>query len=212
MKNYLHISSSVVVRNGKASHNGKVMFESQLSDVAAFSKEFYKILKTDYSKFYKMDNLCKLAFVASELLLRENPLTSGYQQDKVALVFSNAGASLDTDQAYFNSVEDRNNYFPSPAVFVYTLPNIMMGEICIRHKFLGENIFFISEKFDAALLADYATHLVNDHKADCVISGWVEINERDWEAVLFLAEKSGSENLGSELSADTLNRIYEASA
>ena len=186
MKDYI-ISSSVLVRNGVAVCNGAVKYEHKGIDVAAFTKELYKELKTDYPKFFKMDNLCKLAFVSVELLLKDHSVDS-HDTGKVALVLSNASASLDTDRTYFRSVEDKENYFPSPAVFVYTLPNIMMGEICIRHKFTGENTFFISEKFDSELLASCSENILSSEKASCVIAGWVEINGDEWESALFLVE------------------------
>jgi hypothetical protein len=129
-------------------------------------------------------------------------------KEEVALVFSNAGSSLDTDKTYYASVEDKSNYFPSPAVFVYTLPNIMMGEICIRNQFQGENAFFISEGFDADLLSDYSANLLSSGKAKAVIAGWVEIHENEWEASLFLIEKSAKENSGNRLSNESLNEIY----
>ena len=186
----LYITSYVIVRNGFAAHNGAVVLDRPGNDVAAFTKELYKLLKVDYSKFFKMDHLCKLAIISTELLLKDRNLLADYKPDEIALVFSNSSASLDTDESYFRSVEDKSNYFPSPAVFVYTLPNIMMGEVCIRHKFLGENTFFISEKFDADLLSEYAQHIITSGKAGCAIAGWVEINDQQWEAVLFLIEKT----------------------
>ncbi len=201
-----HITSSVVLRNQVAIHDGSVFFEKKDGDALSFVKELYKHLKCDYPKFYKMDNLCKLAFVTTELLLKNRSLD--YQKDEVALVLSNASSSLDTDKTYFSSVEDKSNYFPSPAVFVYTLPNIMMGEICIRHQFLGENAFFIAEKFDADLLAEYTSNLLTIGKAKCVITGWVEINEKEWEAALFLVETPEKENGGIRLLKESLNEIY----
>ncbi|MCX6273744.1 MAG: 3-oxoacyl-ACP synthase [Bacteroidetes bacterium] len=202
----LYITSSVVVRSKRAVHNGIVFFEKKDGDALSFVKELYKELKCDYSKFYKMDNLCKLAFAATELLLLNR--TINCPKEEVALVFSNAGSSLDTDKTYYASVEDKSNYFPSPAVFVYTLPNIMMGEICIRHQFQGENAFFIAEKFDADLLVDYSANLLTSGKAKCVIAGWVEINENGWDAALFLIEKTAKENSGTRLSKESLNEIY----
>jgi len=201
------ITSWVVVRNHNAIRNGSVFFVLEEVDELSFVKGFYRHLKCDYPKFFKMDNLCKLAFVAAELLLKDHKPKG--KPEEVALVFSNAGASLDTDKTYFSSVEDKSNYFPSPAVFVYTLPNIMMGEICIRHRFLGENAFFISEKFDGALLADYSESILSSGKATSVIAGWVEINDKEWEAVLFLIEPK--ENTNQRLSQATLERIYNLS-
>ena len=202
----IHIASWVVLRNRMAMHDGNIFFEKKDGDELSFVKDLYKELKCDYSKFYKMDNLCKLAFAATELLLKNHKVQG--KPDLTALVFSNAGASLDTDKTYYASVENKSNYFPSPAVFVYTLPNIMMGEICIRQQFQGENAFFITEKFDATLLADYNANLIRSGKAESVITGWVEINEKGWEAALFLAEPSEKENAGMRFTKESLNEIY----
>jgi len=182
----LTITSWSVIRNGEAVCNGKQLLKNISEGRDAFLKELYKILNCDYPKFYKMDDLSKLAFITSEALLKDKKLP--YDPDEIALVFSNASASLDTDIHYYDSVSDKANYFPSPAVFVYTLPNIMVGEICIRNKFTGENAFFISEKFDAKLLASYTENIFSSGKAKCVIAGWVEINDKDWESSLFLIE------------------------
>jgi 3-oxoacyl-(acyl-carrier-protein) synthase len=206
MKNY-RITSSVILRNGVAICNGKIFLERPGADIASFCKELYRTLNTDYSKFFKMDNLCKLAFISAELLVKDRSISS-YQPGEVALVFSNASASLDTDKAYFESVEDKKNYFPSPAVFVYTLPNIMMGEICIRHKLTGENTFFVSERFDAKLISTYAENLLTSGKAKSVIAGWVEINDRNWDAALFLIEHIESESKYPELNDTNMISIF----
>lgn len=198
------ISSWCVIRNGIAMSNGEQLLKNTTEERDAFLKELYKKLNCDYPKFYKMDDLSKLAFIACEGLLRNRKLS--YDPNEIALVFSNSSSSLDTDIHYFNSVADKANYFPSPAVFVYTLPNIMVGEICIRNKFTGENAFFISEEFNAELLSRYTEDLVSSGKAKCVISGWVEINEKQWEAVLFLIER-GNPN-GLELTEKSMADIY----
>ena len=204
--NALRITSSVVLRNGIATREGSVVLKSEAKDAAGFSRELYKNIGADYPKFFKMDTLCKLAFVSVELLLKGHSLEA-YGADEVALVFANANASLNTDRTYYKSIEDKKNYFPSPAIFVYTLPNIMMGEICIRHKLLGENIFFISEKFDAGLLSSYSTELIATGKAKCVIAGWVEINEENYESAMFLLEQGETGNL--ELSEENMAKVYK---
>ena len=63
----------------------------------------------------------------------------------------NADASLDTDIKYLATTKE----LPSPSVFVYTLPNIMIGEICIRNHFKGESFFFISENPDPVFFEQY---------------------------------------------------------
>ena len=99
-----------------------------------------------------MDNLSKLAFLAADLLLK-NEVNEG-EENNIALLFANKSSSLDTDVKHQESIADRQNYFPSPAVFVYTLPNICMGEISIRHKLYTENSFFIFAQFNAEFFAN----------------------------------------------------------
>ena len=85
-----------------------------------------------------------------------------------------------------------SNYFPSPAVFVYTLPNIVIGEISIRHKITGEGTFFIREKFDASFLVNYISQLFDDGILQCCIAGWIETNGEDYESVVYFIEKTDS--------------------
>ena len=65
----IEITSYCVIRNGKANHNGEVVFEGS-ADFNSFIKDLYRDLQIGYPKFFKMDRLSKLAFVSSELLLK----------------------------------------------------------------------------------------------------------------------------------------------
>src|SRR5690554_8066930 len=109
-----------------------------------------------------MDNLSKLAFLASEFIFKEEVLDE--LENNIALVFSNNASSLDTDRKHQDSIQNTEEYFPSPAVFVYTLPNICMGEISIKHKLYSENSFFIFAKFNAEYLHQYAESLLQSGK------------------------------------------------
>ena len=53
--------------------------------------------------------------------------------------------SLDSDLKHQSGIE---NNAVSPAVFVYTLPNIVIGEISIKYKWKSEGVFFIDEEID----------------------------------------------------------------
>ncbi|HRP33540.1 MAG TPA: hypothetical protein PKV73_16710, partial [Agriterribacter sp.] len=68
-----------------------------------------------------MDHLCKLGLLAVDCLLNNRKISDQYGAENVGLVFSNANSSLDADLHYFESVKN----IPSPAQFVYTLPNIV---------------------------------------------------------------------------------------
>lgn len=109
----------------------------------------------------------------------------------MAVVLSNRASSLDTDRKHQESINDPNNFYPSPAVFVYTLPNICIGEISIRHKLHSENSFFIFDQFNSEYLCDYSNSLLNDKKADEVLCGWAEVDKDSYEAFLYVVSSKG---------------------
>src|ERR1700741_5650650 len=101
-----------------------------------------------YPKFHKMDALSKLGLLCAEHALKNGDFLSKYPLNRVGIVLSNSASSLETDRQHQRSISDKSNYFPSPAIFVYTLPNIVIGEMAIKYKITGENAFFVSEKRD----------------------------------------------------------------
>ncbi|MDX1316276.1 MAG: 3-oxoacyl-ACP synthase, partial [Xanthomarina gelatinilytica] len=113
------------------------------------------------------------------------------KENNIALVFSNKAASLDTDISHQKAIQHKDNYFPSPAVFVYTLPNICLGEISIKYKLYTENSFFIFERFNAEHLFSYTNSLLETNKAKSVLCGWVELEGDNYEAFLYLVSKEG---------------------
>ncbi|WP_430405558.1 3-oxoacyl-ACP synthase [Fluviicola sp.] len=116
-------------------------------------KSAYQQLGVEYPKFYKMDVLSKMAFIGTELLLPFFPKEVDLEND-LQLIFANNSASQYTDNLFIESYEQLNN--PSPSLFVYTLPNIVTGELCIRHKWYGENCFFVEEAFNPAHFSEWA--------------------------------------------------------
>ena len=153
-----------------------------------FTKSLYKQLEINYSKFYKMDALSKLGFLAAELLLletkRENILP-----EEIAIIAANSSSSLHTDVNYQKTIME----ISSPSVFVYTLPNIVLGEICIRHNIKGESLFFIQENFDSPFFNQYVNYLFENNEIKLCIAGWIEINtEEEYLAELFLISKNVS--------------------
>lgn len=169
-----------IIENSTIVLNNEIIFESPVENFSDFAKEAYKILELNYPKFYKMDSLSKLAFLASEIILKNE------DHSRTALVFSNRSSSLDTDFKYQESINSQDNYFPSPAVFVYTLPNICVGEISIRHKMQTENAFFVFDEFDEEFLNDYAQQLIQSGKADKVLCGWAELYQESYKAFVYL--------------------------
>lgn len=180
------ITDYCTIEQGRIVHNGQEVFAAPDAEFADFAKQAYKHAETDYAKFFKMDNLSKLSFLAADLLLKGQPADGS---NNTALLFANASSSLDTDVKYNASIADKDNYFPSPAVFVYTLPNICMGEISIRYKLYTENSFFIFEAFNPDFFEAYAQILLDTGKADKVLCGWVEFFKDDYKAFIYLVSK-----------------------
>ena len=133
MKEKSHIKSYCSIKNNEISLNNSVIYKDESDSFIAFIKAAYKAENTKYPKFFKMDNLSKLAFLAADVLLKNENLNPEIDND-IAIVFSNKASSLDTDRKHQQSIQNKESYYPSPAVFVYTLPNTCIGEISIKYK------------------------------------------------------------------------------
>ena len=151
-------------------------------DFPQFLKDAYKKLALNYPKYHKMDSLCKLGILGSTVLLKNQDFKAN-----TALVLSNASSSHDVDRKHMQTMES----IVSPAVFVYTLPNIVLGEISIKHKLQSENVFFIEDKFNAELLVDYSTSLLDSGKASSVVCGWIELKNDQYDVLLCLVSNYG---------------------
>ena len=165
--------------------DGVLIFEKKESSFVPFIKGAYKEFELKYPKFHKMDRLCKLAFVAANLLIGENGLEA-YEPADIAVIMSNASSTLHTDSKHCESIKDRADYYPSPAIFVYTLPNIMIGEVCIKYNIKGESIFLISNTPNNDQLNQYAQDMIDDGIAKVCLTGWVDYTENNYYAKLAL--------------------------
>ena len=145
----------------------------------------YKTYIGDYPKFHKMDGLSKLGFIATELLLTTIDPAIDISNSAIVLV-GNTGC-LATDKRYQRTIQDQQQFFPSPAVFVYTLPNIVTGEIAIRHKIHGETAYYALSAFNKTLFHRIITSTFDDAETDKIIGGWIQYdNDDNFEASLGL--------------------------
>jgi hypothetical protein len=198
-----YITSNCTISKNVIYKNEVPVFENRDADLPAFLLSAYQHLELSYPKFYKMDNLSKLGWLTSEVLLKGSDIKQ-YKPGEVGIILSNANSSLDSDQKYIQSVSD----IPSPALFVYTLPNIVIGEICIRNNFKGEDAFFIFEKFDAAFMETYVDNLLSNNVLKACICGWVDVLGDEYKAVLFLVEQQETAT-SIPFSAKNLNTIFD---
>lgn len=105
-------------------------------------REHYKDLQIKDIKFFKMDDLSKLGVIAVTRLLQNFDSFDRYDQYQKGFFLANSVSSLESDIKHQNIIDNKGDQFVSPAVFVYTLPNIVLGESAIKNKFKGENSFF----------------------------------------------------------------------
>lgn len=164
----LHTSS---INKDGVFQDGKLLFKPEADEMGLFFKETYKTLGQKYSKFHKMDKYAKLAFLLNEVLLK--PGFEAADKKQIAVVLANKTASTGTDLEFLKGIENPDEFFPSPSNFVYTLPNVMIGEICIRNKIFGENACFIMDHYNKETLLNYIGISCQSDTQYC-IGGWVE--------------------------------------
>lgn len=168
--------------------------------------ELYRAHIGDWPKFFKMDTLSKAGFVASELLFKKigekRPEGDGFIQNRAIVLFGST-ASLCADRNYQETIQDKDNYYPSPALFVYTLPNIVTGEIAIRNHYRGETSFYVLEEPDAAQMAFHLACAFQDSVTDSILAGWVDSSRNDdfqvFMTLINRADAADTEWLASQL-------------
>ena len=197
------------ISNARVRINGREQFSYAGEDgYKKFIRAAYKHFNIDYPKFFKMDTLCKLGFAAIDILLQEEHISDRHAAGKTGIILCNASSSLEVDEKHQDTIKDREQYFPSPSNFVYTLPNIMAGEAAIKHIFRGENTVLITDHFDPELLQTIVEPVFASNTLSCCICGWVEQYKDNYEAVLFLVEDDEATEGGLKSAEDV---IFEAS-
>ena len=191
------ITQSYISKTG-AFLDGKIIVSCE-KDSENYLKEIYTGLDLNYPKFFKMDNLYKLVILGSILMKDKfDVLNDG---SALQLIFANASSSQLTDVFFKKGYVEMKA--ASPSLFVYTLPNILIGELSIYFKWQGENVFFIQEEFEPQFFIDQV-NFAFDRGNSCCLCGWVEskINKEE-ECYLFLLKNDG-ESLTSEILMNSL--------
>lgn len=146
-------SATVVINAGEVIVNDSTFFSDKSADFGTFIREAFKSRGENNMKFYKMDDLCKLGYVAAAWLL--DGIEFG--EEECGMVLSGKYGCLDTDMKHQQIIDKEGDAASSPAVFVYTLPNVVAGEISIRHHIKGENAWFWSDDRTMSDLKHYAS-------------------------------------------------------
>lgn len=210
------ITKYLSIRNGLVRVNGETVFAYENDDgFKKFIRSVYKHFNTDYAKFFKMDPLSKLGFLSIDILLTGENILDRHPVEKSGIILLNGSSSLEVDEKHYDSIRKREQYFPSPSNFVYTLPNIMAGEAAIRHGIRGENSVLISDAFDEKLLYDITSMAFTTNSLTSCACGWVEQYGNTYESCIFLVEEKRSDDRKQKsgedviFEAENLSKIYK---
>jgi 3-oxoacyl-[acyl-carrier-protein] synthase-1 len=185
---------SCSIKDRQIEIDGQTVFSSTDCDFDTFVRQAYKWTEDNYPKFYKMDSQCKLGYLAAVCLLRG----IDFLPEETGIVLQNRVSSLDTDLRFQQQIAN-GDAGASPAVFVYTLPNIAAGEICIRFSIKGENTFFISEQFEEERLRNYVEMVMQDTELKYCIWGWCQfINGKEYASLRLVKKEQQKTELSEE--------------
>lgn len=158
---------------------------------SSFLTQLYHAYHLDYPKFFKMDVLCKVGFIASEILLAAEGVERFVPRADRAVILFNRNSSLNADCTFQKTIANPEEFYPSPSVFVYTLPNIVTGEIAIRNKYHGESSFILLSEKSQEAMNQAIERAFLDAETKSVLTGWVEaVSDTEFEATLELVVRN----------------------
>ena len=122
-------------------------------DFKTYIKGLFASVSEPYMKFSKMDDYCRLGTTAVQLLLDKAGGVSQYDPYEIALIVNTDTGCIESDLAHWDNIT-ADEYVSSPAIFVYTLPNVVAGEICIKNKFKGEGVTLVGNADDPKTIVE----------------------------------------------------------
>ena len=168
--------------------NGKRVAEAVAGD--SFLTMLYRKFNMDYPKFFKMDVLCKVGFIASEILLNEEGGERFVPRADRAVILFNRNSSLNADRTFQRTIANTEEFYPSPSVFVYTLPNIVAGEIAIRNKYAGETSAYVLKKYDEEQLWALVREAFQDRCTQSAVVAWIDCpSDTVWQVDAWLVSR-----------------------
>lgn len=154
----------------------------------------YKKMIRDYPKYYRMDGMAKLVFILGELLCERTDVCEDYNGQDIAVIMFNTSGSYPSDLIHSEAIKTGFDG-SSPANFVYTLPNVGVGELCIKRKITGENAFFIEDELNVERISSISSIYLEQNRCKAVIIGWVEPTQNEGNHLLLITGKKGGLSL-----------------
>ncbi|HQV52129.1 MAG: hypothetical protein IPH21_02100 [Flavobacteriales bacterium] len=168
MKDLAHTS----YRNGHFTVNGKLLAEPTSSPDTDLNNA-WSALGIELPRFPRMDRSSKLVAICGSSFFIEGGALAGHSKETIGMVIMGKHGSMDTDSKYQAQLDADNH--ASPGQFVYTLPNIAMGEFSIQHGLYGSGLCLLNNAPDLSQMREACVILLHDHGMDAIVCGWSDI-------------------------------------
>ena len=138
----------------------------------SFITDIFKKYMADGSRYFKMDPFSRLAYVGAGLVGGDE-LKDISPEDTTVFIFTKTGSVL-ADRKHLSTFSSKEEFYPSPAVFINTLPNIVLGEIAIRNNIKGETTLVMLPEEDEAVIDRVIRATLEATNPKAMIYGWVD--------------------------------------
>ena len=144
---------------------------------AALVSELYKKYLSDGSRFFKMDLFSRLAYVGTGLLAKD--ALEGIAPEEIAILLFTVNGSVLADRKHLSTYTHTDEYYPSPSVFINTLPNVVLGEIAMKNTIKGETTLVMLPEKDEPLNEKIVAATLAATRPTAVMAGWVDCTAED---------------------------------
>ena len=152
---------------------------------ASLLTEIFKESLADGSRFFKMDLFSRLAYVAVGLLAKDAP--GEYVPEETGLLIFTLNGSVLADRKHLSTFSKPDEYYPSPAIFINTLPNVVLGEMAVTHRIKGETTLVMLPGRDEETMDSILDATLAATRPSVLITGWVDCeSENTFQAKLKL--------------------------
>lgn len=197
----MRILSTTTYSNGGFTANGKEL-ASSTGDLDHDLTNAWAAMEVKLPRFVRMDRSSKLVSIAAAPFFKAEGALTTYPKDRIGMVIMGTHGSMDTDQRYLDQLQAENH--ASPGLFVYTLPNIALGELSIQHGLHGSGLCLLSDSPDVDQMKNACEILLHDHGMEAVICGWANIFAGS-AAATFMVVTTGKDGNWDN---DELERIF----
>ena len=139
---------------------------------AAHLTRLYKECLSDDARFYKMDLFSRLAYVGTGLLAKDG--LAGCAPEDIGLLIYTLNGSVLADRKHLSTFSNPQEYYPSPAIFINTLPNVVLGEIAVTHQIKGETTLVMLAEENKEMMENILAATLAATRPSALITGWVD--------------------------------------